>query len=144
MKPKAVNDRHRQMPLPISKTIMVVEDNELNMLLASDFLRSKGFTVAEAMDGESALEMIKEDAPDLILMDIQMPGIDGLEVAKRLKAAPATKRIPIIAMTALAMKGDEELCLRRGCDGYLKKPINLKEMLEVVNSHLAGKKRTDV
>lgn len=144
MKPKAVNDRHRQMPLPISKTIMVVEDNELNMLLASDFLRSKGFTVAEAMDGESALEMIKEDAPDLILMDIQMPGIDGLEVAKRLKAAPATKRIPIVAMTALAMKGDEELCLKRGCDGYIKKPINLKEMLEVVNSHLAGKKRTDV
>ena len=143
-KPKAVNDRHRQMPLPISKTIMVVEDNELNMLLTSDFLRSKGFTVAEAMDGERALEMIKADAPDLILMDIQMPGIDGLEVAKRLKAAPATKRIPIIAMTALAMKGDEELCLRRGCDGYLKKPINLKEMLEVVNSHLAGKKRTDV
>lgn len=144
IKPKAAGDRHRQMPLPISKTIMVVEDNEFNMLLASDFLRSKGFSVAEAMDGESALEMIKEAAPDLILMDIQMPGIDGLEVAKRLKAIPATRRIPIIAMTALAMKGDEEMCMKHGCDGYLKKPVNLKEMLEVVNNHLAGKKRTDV
>ena len=125
-----------QVVQPYRGKIMVVEDNRLNMLLASDYLRASGFNVVEAVDGEAALELVRAERPDLILLDIQMPGMDGLDVTRRLKGDPATRDIPVIAMTALAMKGDEDMCLKGGCDGYIKKPVDLDEMIRVVTEHL--------
>lgn len=121
------------------RKIMVVEDNRLNMILASDYLKLNGFEVIEATDGEQALLKVSSERPDLILMDIQMPGVDGLEVTRRLKEDPSTRAIPIIAMTALAMQGDEKMCLSGGCDDYIRKPVNLDEMIAKIEKHfLAG------
>ena len=118
------------------KKIMIVEDNRLNMLLAADYLKAKGAIASEAFDGISALEKADAEHPDLILMDIQMPEMDGFEVLKRLKMNPRTRRIPVIAMTALAMKGDQEKCLRHGFDDYISKPVNLSEMIDKIHSLL--------
>ncbi len=113
--------------------IMVVEDNRLNMLLASDFLKTNGFDVVEAENGELALQKAAEERPDIILLDIQMPGIDGFEVLRRLRENPVLKDIPFIAMTALAMKGDEERCMGAGFNDYISKPLDLNEMLNKIN-----------
>jgi CheY-like chemotaxis protein len=115
------------------KKIMLVEDNQLNMLLASDFLKTKSFQVMEAENGEMALEKAAQKRPDLILLDIQMPGIDGFEVLNRLREDPELQTIPVIAMTALAMKGDEERCMQAGFNDYISKPVNLQEMLEKIS-----------
>ncbi len=119
-----------------SGTVMVVEDNRLNMLLAVDYLKAHGCQTMEAYDGETAIEKAKAEKIGVILLDIQMPGIDGFEVIKRLKDDPATSNIPVIAMTALAMKGDEEKCLRAGFTDYISKPVNLALMLEKVQTWL--------
>ena len=118
------------------KKILIVEDNRLNMLLASDYLTSRGAIVVEAFDGLSALAKASAENPDIILMDIQMPGLDGFEVMKRLKKDPATGKIPVIAMTALAMKGDQQKCLDCGFDDYISKPVNLGEMVEKISLRL--------
>ncbi len=118
------------------KKILIVEDNKLNMLLASDYLTSKGAYVVEAFDGTSALTKVSAENPDIILMDIQMPGLDGFEVLKRLKKDPATGKIPVIAVTALAMKGDQQKCLDCGFDDYVSKPVNLGEMVEKISLRL--------
>jgi len=120
----------------VGKKIMIAEDNQLNMLLAADFLKGQSFIIVEAASGEIALEKAALEKPDVILLDIQMPGIDGFEVIRRLKGNSALNHIPVIAMTALAMKGDEELCLRAGFDDYISKPINLREMLNKIERRL--------
>ncbi|MGC2422913.1 MAG: PAS domain S-box protein [Nitrospirota bacterium] len=116
--------------------IMIVEDNSLNMLLAADYLKARGAVAFEALDGITALEKADAETPDLILMDIQMPEMDGFEVLKRLKMNPRTVGIPAIAMTALATKADQEKCLRYGFDDYISKPVNLSEMIDKIHSIL--------
>lgn len=113
-------------------TVLVVEDNPVNMKLAVFLLESKGHSVLTAGEAEAGIAIAQERQPDLILMDIQLPGIDGLEAIRRLKRDDLTARIPIIALTALAMKGDEERMRAGGCDGYIAKPIRYREFLEAV------------
>ena len=116
-------------------TVLVVEDNAANMKLAKFVLESAGHTVVSATDAETGLTLAR-DGPDLILMDIQLPGMDGLEATALLKADDATRSIPVIALTALAMKGDEERIRAAGCDGYIAKPLAYREFLATIAAHL--------
>jgi two-component system cell cycle response regulator DivK len=118
--------------------ILVVEDNVSNMALAVFLLQSAGHTVLTAVDAEAGLALARENHPDLILMDIQLPGMDGLEATQLLKADDATRGIPIIALTALAMKGDEERIRAAGCDGYIAKPLSYRNFLTVVADRLTA------
>ncbi len=122
----------------IMPTILVVEDNPANMALAVFLLKSAGYVVLSATDAESGLTLAHDHQPHLILMDIQLPGMDGLEATALLKGADATRNIPVIALTALAMKGDEERIRAAGCDGYIAKPMNYREFLSTVAAQLAG------
>src|SRR3954469_21766465 len=117
-------------------TILIVEDNPTNMKLSTFVLESADYTVITATDAEIGLTLARERHPDLILMDIQLPGMDGLEATALLKADEATRGIPVVALTALAMKGDEERIRAAGCDGYIAKPLAYKEFLATVSSHL--------
>lgn len=110
-------------------TILIVEDNPANLKLARVVLEKAGHVVLEAMDAEAGLALAREKRPDLILMDIQLPGMDGLTATMELKRDPATAAIPVLALTAHAMKGDEEKMLAAGCDGYLAKPFHYQELL---------------
>lgn len=116
--------------------VLVVEDNAANLKLATFLLESAGHTVISAPDAEVGLALARDEQPNLILMDIQLPGIDGLEATALLKRDPATRDIPVIALTALAMKGDEERIRAAGCDGYVAKPLDYKSFLATVTSHL--------
>lgn len=116
--------------------ILVVEDNPVNMTLAVFLLQSAGHVVLSAVDAEAGLRMARDDKPDLILMDIQLPNMDGLEATRILKKDEATRAIPVIALTALAMKGDEERIRAAGCDGYIAKPLAYKDFLAVVGARL--------
>ncbi len=111
-----------------SQKILVVEDNQDNRELVVKVLKINGYKVIEAVDGEEALEKTKTENPDLILMDLFIPKIDGYEVTRRLKSDIDLKSIPIIALTAHAMKGDMEVALAAGCDGYIPKPIDVREL----------------
>lgn len=111
-----------------SKKILIVEDNQDNRELLIKILKVKGFRLIEAVDGEDALQKVSVERPDLILMDISIPKIDGYEVTRRLKNQPDLQDIPVIALTAHAMKGDREKALKAGCDGYITKPINIREL----------------
>ena len=117
--------------------VLIVEDNPANMRLAVFLLESAGHTVLGATDAEAGLTLAREEHPDLILMDIQLPGIDGLEATRQLKRDDATRAIPVIALTALAMKGDEERIRAAGCDGYIAKPIRYQEVLAMIAAQLA-------
>ena len=108
--------------------ILVVDDNPANLKLASLLLESEGYVVDRASSAESALERIRELLPDLILMDIELPGMDGLSLTRLLKKDPTTRHIPVIALTAFAMKGDEEKARDAGCQGYLTKPLNTRTL----------------
>lgn len=119
-------------------TVLVVEDNVANMTLAVFLLTSAGHTVLSATDAEAGLAMARARHPELILMDIQLPGMDGLEATVQLKQDDATRDIPVIALTALAMKGDEERIRAAGCDGYIAKPMRYQEFLATINEQLAG------
>lgn len=121
----------------MSKTVLIVEDNELNMKLFHDLLESQGYTTLQTRDGIEALKLARENHPDLILMDIQLPEVSGLEVAKWIKEDETLKTIPIIAVTAFAMKGDEEKIRQGGCEAYLAKPISVSEFIEIVQQFLA-------
>ena len=112
--------------------ILVAEDNPQNMKLIKMVLEAKGHTLLSATDGEEALVMTTVEIPDIIIMDIQLPKISGIEVTRRLKATPALSHIPVIAVTAYAMKGDEEKAIEAGCDAYLPKPIDTRELPKVV------------
>tara|TARA_Y100000588_G_C13896262_1_gene770816 strand:- start:123 stop:473 length:351 start_codon:yes stop_codon:yes gene_type:complete len=111
---------------------MIVEDNELNMKLFHDLLESRGYDIIETRDGMEALKMARSERPDLILMDIQLPEVSGLEVTKWIKEDDDLKAIPIIAVTAFAMKGDEEKIREGGCEAYIAKPISVTNFLETV------------
>jgi two-component system, cell cycle response regulator DivK len=113
--------------------VLVVEDNPANMTLATFLLKSAGHTVLAATDAESGLTLARSEQPDLILMDIQLPGMDGLQATALLKADEATRAIPVIALTALAMKGDEERIRAAGCDGYIAKPLAYREFLATIS-----------
>jgi len=116
--------------------ILIIEDNPANMKLASNVLEKAGYTTLEATDAETGIQLANAETPALILMDIQLPGMDGLTATRLLKGEHATMDIPIIALTAFAMKGDEEKMLASGCDGYIAKPIRYKEFLATVESFL--------
>ncbi|MDB4997894.1 MAG: response regulator receiver [Myxococcaceae bacterium] len=117
-------------------TILVIEDTPANMKLAVFLLQSADHTVLMAVDAEAGLTLAREQQPSLILMDIQLPGMDGLEATRLLKKDDATRAIPVIALTALAMKGDEERIRAAGCDGYIAKPIRYQEFLAAVAAQL--------
>jgi len=119
-------------------TILVVEDNPSNMKLATLVLAHAGHRVLQASTAAAGLELARCAGPDLILMDVQLPGMDGLEATRLLKGDPATRGIKVIALTAFAMRGDEERMLAAGCDGYIAKPIQYKEFLARVTRQLAG------
>jgi two-component system, cell cycle response regulator DivK len=117
--------------------VLIIEDNAANLKLASFLLETASHTVLSAPDAEAGLAIARADRPALILMDIQLPGMDGLEATRLLKADPETRDIPVIALTALAMKGDEERIRAAGCDGYIAKPMRYQEFLAVIASHLS-------
>jgi len=118
------------------KNVMVVEDNEKNRKLMRVVLKAKGYNVIEAETGEEALNILRNQKPDIILMDIQLPGIDGITLIKQIKATTTLKDIPIIAVTAYAMKGDEEKIMEAGCDAYVSKPINTQELPLIVEKYI--------
>ena len=120
----------------LPKTVLIVEDNELNIKLFRDLLQIHGYATIEARTGPEALERLTDHRPDLILMDIQLPEVSGLEVTQKIKADPELADIPVIAVTAFAMKGDEERIRQGGCEDYIAKPISVVSFLEKVKRYL--------
>jgi len=120
----------------MAKTILIVEDNELNMKLFNDLLQAHGYETLQTKDGRDVVKLATDNKPDLILMDIQLPEISGLELTKMLKADNNLKHIPVIAVTAFAMKGDEEKIREGGCEGYIAKPISVPVFLETLTKFL--------
>src|SRR6478752_7202216 len=118
------------------KTVMIVEDNELNMKLFNDLLESRGYSIIQTRNGMEAIGLARAHHPDLILMDIQLPEVSGLVVTKWLKEDDDLKDIPVIAITAFAMKGDEERIREGGCEAYLSKPISVAKFLATVRTYL--------
>lgn len=120
----------------MAKTVLIVEDNELNMKLFHDLLEAHGYQTLQTRNGLDALEIAREHQPDLILMDIQLPQVSGLEVTKWLKEDDALRHIPVVAITAFAMKGDERKIRDGGCEAYISKPISVVTFLETVSGFL--------
>ena len=116
--------------------ILIVEDNEMNADMLSRRLRRRGFEVSHAMDGEEGISMVRELEPDLVLMDLNLPRLDGWEATRRLKADPSTATIPVVALTANAMRGDRDKALAVGCEAYATKPIDFPSLLETVGELL--------
>ena len=125
------------------KNILLVEDNPVNRRLAVFLLRSQGYQVREASTAKEAFDMLNAEIPDLIVMDIQLPGMDGLETTRKLKEQPATADIPVIAVTSYAMKGDREKALAAGCAGYVTKPIDKNTFIQEVAAHLGNKSKVE-
>ena len=123
--------------------VLVVEDNAQNLYLATYLLENAGFTVLSAADGIRAVELAKESIPDIVLMDILLPGVDGYEATRRLKADPTTVAIPVVALTAYSMEGDEQAALAAGCDGYISKPIDPSDFVTKVTAFLDGRNGSD-
>jgi two-component system cell cycle response regulator DivK len=119
----------------MSPSVLIVEDNDKNMKLFRDVLQAKGYRAVEARSGEEALELARSEPPALILMDVQLPGIDGVEALARLRGDERTAAIPVLALTAQAMHGDRERFLEAGFDGYLSKPVDVLELLATVETH---------
>ena len=126
----------------VRKTVLIVEDNELNLKLLSDILEYHGYTVFTTRLGEPAIQLARQHSPDLILMDIQLPDISGMEATQRLKADEQTRTIPVIAVTAFAMSGDESKILSSGCDAYVAKPFNVTEFLKLVDHWTSGERNS--
>ena len=120
----------------MAKTVLIVEDNELNMKLFNDLLEANGYGVIQTRNGVEAVALARQHRPNLILMDIQLPEVSGLEVTRWLKEDPDLKAIPVVAITAFAMKGDEERIREGGCEAYLSKPISVAKFLETVRHFL--------
>lgn len=121
----------------MNEKILIVEDNEINMKLIKAILKTKGYILVEAKDGEEALQAVASERPDLVLMDIQIPKIDGLEVTRRIRGTKEISQTTIIALTAHAMEGDKEKILDAGCDGYIAKPIDTRSFPLEVEAFLA-------
>ena len=120
----------------MAKKIMIVEDNELNMKLFNDLLEAHGYTTATTRDGSTAMDLARNEMPDLILMDIQLPEVSGLDITRQLKSEEDLKHIPVIAVTAFAMKGDEDKIKECGCEGYVSKPISIVSFIETIKNQL--------
>lgn len=118
------------------KTILIVEDDLKNMCLITDLLQAHGYATLQSVDGKDIFELAREHHPDLILMDIRLPDVSGIDHTKALKADEALKDIPVVAVTAFAMKADEEKIRAAGCDGYITKPINIPLLLETIAKYL--------
>jgi two-component system cell cycle response regulator DivK len=122
----------------MTKKVLIVEDNELNMKLFNDLLEAHGYATVQTRNGLEALDLTRAHRPDLILMDIQLPEVSGLQVTQWIKADPSLRHIPVIAITAFAMKGDEEKIRQGGCEAYLSKPISVVKFLETVRNFIGG------
>jgi PAS domain S-box-containing protein len=143
---EAVDDRKTSISLPATKPleldqhssalVLLAEDNETNIMSVRDFLQANGFQIIVARNGAETIERARTEKPDIILMDIQMPGMDGLEATRQLRTDPELARTPIIALTSLAMPGDRERCLAAGADDYMSKPMSLKRLVEMIKTHL--------
>ncbi|MEO0328095.1 MAG: response regulator [Pseudomonadota bacterium] len=120
----------------MAKTILIVEDNELNMKLFNDLLEAKNYNILQTRNGMEALELARQHKPDLILMDIQLPEVSGLEVTKWIKEDERISHIPVIAVTAFAMKGDEERIRQGGCEAYISKPISVTDFVKTVQHYV--------
>nr|WP_306267344.1 response regulator [Pararhizobium sp. IMCC3301] len=120
----------------MTQSILIVEDNELNMKLFNDLLEAHGYNTLQSRNGIEAFELVRQHRPDLVLMDIQLPEVSGLEVIKWLKEDEDLREIPVIAITAFAMKGDEDRIREAGCEAYLSKPISVANFLDVVTQYL--------
>ncbi|MBL4600590.1 MAG: response regulator [Rhizobiaceae bacterium] len=120
----------------MAKSILIVEDNELNMKLFNDLLEANGYEIIKTRNGLEALDLARAHKPDLILMDIQLPEVSGLEVTKWLKEDDELHKIPVIAVTAFAMKGDEERIRQGGCEAYISKPISVGSFVETIKFHI--------
>jgi CheY-like chemotaxis protein len=123
----------------MAERILVVEDNAKNLKLIRDVLQFSGYDVVEARSGEEGVALAGKHAPDLVLMDLQLPGMDGIEALRLLRADPATKSVPVVAVTAFAMRNDRDRTLRAGFDGYVEKPISVRALPSQVKSFLHGK-----
>ena len=119
--------------------VLIVEDNEKNLKLVRDVLQVKGYQTVEAGSAEDGLKLAGERKPDLILMDIQLPGMSGIDALKALRADPATEKIPVVAITASVMQQDRQHIMSAGFDGFIEKPVNLKNLLDTVQGALKGK-----
>jgi len=128
-----------EVKIGLPKKILIVDDNQDSRELTVKVLKNRGYQIIEASDGEEALEKALAEKPDLILMDISIPKINGYEVTRRLKSQADFKATPIIALTAHAMKGDKEKALEAGCDGYISKPINVHELPDQIKSYMKDK-----
>jgi two-component system cell cycle response regulator DivK len=128
----AIETTSRTKEVPQQKTILIVEDNDLNMKLFHDLLEAHGYRILQTKDGMESLKLARQHRPDLILMDIQLPEVSGLEVTKWLKEDDDLKSIPVIAVTAFAMKGDEEKIREGGCEAYIAKPISVANFLQTI------------
>jgi two-component system, cell cycle response regulator DivK len=126
------------MERPMPKTVLIVEDNELNMKLFNDLVETRGHRIVQTRSGIEAVELARKHRPDLILMDIQLPEVSGLEVTQWLKDDEELKTIPVVAVTAFAMKGDEEKILQGGCEAYLSKPISVAKFFETLDHFLGA------
>lgn len=129
--------------LGTGKKVMIVEDNELNMKLFHDLLEAHGVETIQARDGKNVLALAREHKPDLVLMDIQLPEVSGLDITKWLKEDEELKSIPVIAVTAFAMKGDEQKIREGGCEDYISKPISVIKFIETVQKYLVPTKPVD-
>ena len=129
--------------LGVGKKVMIVEDNELNMKLFHDLLEAHGVSTIQLRDGKNVLALAREHKPDLVLMDIQLPEVSGLDITKWLKEDDELKSIPVIAVTAFAMKGDEQKIREGGCEDYISKPISVIKFIETVQKYLAPVKPAD-
>ena len=119
--------------------VLIIEDNDKNLELVRDILQAKGYTTLEAGTAEGGLEIARREAPDLVLMDIQLPGMDGIQALKALRASPATAALPVVAITASVMMADREQIMRAGFDGFIEKPITVRSFLEVVEGALQAR-----
>ena len=129
--------RLKKLAVASGRTVLVVEDNQLNMRLFCDLLDARGYNIVQTQEGIEALKLARQFKPDLIIMDIQLPDVSGLEVTKWIKDENELKAIPIIAVTAFAMKGDEEKIRESGCDGYIAKPISVMNFIATIDRYLS-------
>jgi two-component system cell cycle response regulator DivK len=120
----------------MSKRILVVEDQEDNRRIIRDLLTASGYALIEAVTGEEGVAAAEREKPDLILMDIQLPGLDGYEATRRIKAIPALKQVPVIAVTSYALSGDDQKAFAAGCDGYVTKPFSPRQLLAKIREYL--------
>lgn len=123
----------------MARLVLIVDDDAKSLKLTRDLLNVSGYATIEASDGKKAVELARNRRPDLILMDLHMPVMDGLEATRTIKGEATTRDIPVIATTASAMQGDEDRAIQAGCDGYLTKPIDIKELLNKVEGYLSAK-----